>query len=112
MAAITGSDTRTPTSMNISSTSAATDRQQPRLVAMVSDRRPHWDKTCRDGLGWRGRPTDNSYQKTSAHLYKGKLRTVPTDMSDADFEVRATDPYGNVYKCTKLTSYTERQAWR
>ena len=47
-------------------------------------------------------------------VYKrqGKLRTVPTDMSAADFEVRATDPYGNVYKCTKLTSYTEREAWR
>lgn len=112
MAAITGSDTRTPTSMNISSTSAATIGNNRDWWLWYQTVDPHWDKTCRDGLGWRGRPTDNSYQKTSAHLYKGKLRTVPTDMSAADFEVRATDPYGNVYKCTKLTSYTEREAWR
>lgn len=112
MTAITGSDIRTPASMNISSTSAATIGNNRDWWIWYQTVDPHWDKTCRDGLGWRGRPTDGSYQKTTTHLYKGKLRTIPTDMSAADFEIRATDPYGNVYKCTKLTSFSQREAWR
>lgn len=112
MTAITSSDTRTPTSMKISSTSAATIGNNRDWWLWYQTVDPHSDKKDRDGIVWRGRPTDNSYQKSTPHLYKGKLRTVPTDMSAADFEVRATDPYGNVYKCTKLTSYSQREAWR
>lgn len=66
----------------------------------------------RDGNRWWGRRGDDSYQKTTGHLYKGKLRTVPADMATADFEVRATDSYGNVFKCTKLSTYSDMDAWR
>lgn len=40
---------------------------------------------------------------TSEHIYRGKLKTVPDNIADANFEVRVTDPYGNVYSCTELT---------
>lgn len=66
----------------------------------------------RDGNKWWGRRGDDSYQKVTGHLYKGKLRTVPTNMADANFEVRATDSYGNVFKCTKLSTYSDMDAWR
>lgn len=66
----------------------------------------------RDGNKWWGRRGDDSYQKVTGHLYKGKLRTVPTNMADAKFEVRATDAYGNVFKCTTLSTYSDMDAWR
>ena len=47
--------------------------------------------------------TTGAWLSTGDHIYRGKLNTVPANIADANFEVRVTDAYGNVYSCTELT---------
>jgi len=72
-------------------------------------------KKTYSGSNWTGRRTSTSYQVPCCHLWRGKLTSVPSSMSSANFEVRATDPYGNVYTCSTLTPYQSSAAsfvWR
>ncbi len=112
MTQITASDKRTA-ELNIKSvtgTSIGNNRDWWLWYQAVEAHSDKYDRN--EKTKWPGRQTDNSYQKTTGHLYKGKLRTVPTNMANANFEVRATDAYGNVFKCTKLSSYSDMDAWR
>ena len=63
------------------------------------------DKKNKNGNTFQSKYNDTSgaWLSTSDHMYRGKLNTVPANISDANFEVRVTDPYGNVYSCTELT---------
>lgn len=59
-----------------------------------------------DGKVFEGKVQGNNLG-TCGHLFKGKL-----SVADGQFEVRATDPYGNTYTCSSFTSYTNGDdAW-
>lgn len=72
-----------------------------------------WNQLVETGEGRNnknGNPFKSKYEDrtggwlgTSDHIYRGKLKTVPENIADANFEVRVTDAYGNVWSCTELT---------
>ena len=72
-----------------------------------------WNQLCeeksgknnKNGNAFKSKYDDESgaWLSTSEHTYRGKLKSVPANIADADFEVRVTDAYGNVYSCTELT---------
>lgn len=63
------------------------------------------DKYNKNGNTFKSKYDDisGSWLQTSEHIYMGKLATVPQDISTASFEVRVSDPYGNVFTCSELT---------
>lgn len=91
--------------MSNKKTSFTTTKGQTYTVSADSSQ-DWWAIGYNMGVVGRGLGSSTSYFTTCMHMYKYTLKSATSKV-----EVRATDPYGNVYKCTELiengTSYPE-----